>query len=88
MAADDASFNTSIWAMLLGSINKSGLEPAVPPNAPLKFGIAVPPSNGTPSLTYKGLLLARIEELPLIFTVVAPHGSPVLFVISNPATLL
>ena len=57
------------------------------PNALPILGLALAPSSGTPSTTNNGLLLARMEELPLILMVEAAPGCPLVLVTSKPATL-
>ena len=88
MAAADASFNISIEAISAGLTKINGLASGVWPN-PATFapGLADLPSNGTPSITYKGVFPERIELLPLIFTIVAAPGWPLVLIICKPATL-
>lgn len=46
----------------------------------------ISPSYGTPSTTYKGVLLADIEPIPRMRTVASFPGCPVLLVVCTPAT--
>src|SRR6476661_10548163 len=69
IADAEASFKTSIFAISFGLINVNASPPGVVPTPEgAKVGLGDLPSKGIPSTTYNGVLPARIELLPLIFT--------------------
>ena len=77
IAVAEASFKTTNVSISFGLIRFNGLaEPAIPPL-----------SNGTPSITINGSLLAFIEVPPLILIVLPEPGAPLLELIFTPGTL-
>src|SRR5688572_14341496 len=87
MAVADASLRTVIDSMSFGLIEFNALRGS----AALTPLIAAPATmfsfwSGTPSTTYRGLLLAEIEVPPRTVIWTPPPGSPLFDVTRTPAT--
>ena len=66
-----------MFSISLGFKKFNGLPTSVPPELPASPCASVfCPKRGTPSTTNSGLLLARTEFAPLMFTEIPPPGSP------------
>src|SRR6218665_2907590 len=86
MAAEEASFKMVMLSISLGLRKVSGfLGTEFPPSIDAPRPALL--SMGIPSITYKGSLLPRMEEVPRIFMVRAERGSWLLGVMVTPAVL-
>ena len=85
MAVAEASFKTLILSISAGFKKFNGFLTALPPCPVSPPGAVFSPDNGTPSTTNKGLLLARTELEPLMFTEIPAPGSPLVCCMLTPA---